>query len=46
MSHTEEASVGILDLLHRVPERWDGQQFWDLDEEDYGPKGSYERQED
>ncbi|CAB1013705.1 hypothetical protein FRC0534_01113 [Corynebacterium diphtheriae] len=24
---------------------WDGQQFWDLDEEDYGPKGSYERQE-
>ncbi|CAB0561562.1 hypothetical protein CIP107518_01545 [Corynebacterium diphtheriae] len=24
---------------------WDGQQFWDLDEEDYGPKGSYEQLE-
>ncbi|CAB0542574.1 hypothetical protein CIP107521_00691 [Corynebacterium diphtheriae] len=120
MSHTEDASVRTLDLLHRVPERWDGhtidwgewtqapficgpaslracencgctnpgimcsgwveqsnhagnvvilrtaqkkrlilrrctgcaktsvwdgQQFWDLDEEDYGPKGSYERRE-
>lgn len=120
MSHADGASVGILDLLHRVPERWDGhpidwdewtqapficgrtslhacencgctnsgimrsgwveqssyggnvvilrtaekkhlillrctgcaktsvwdgQQFWDLDEEDYGPEGSYAQME-
>lgn len=30
MSHTEGASVRILDLLHRVPERWDGHTIdWD-----------------
>nr|CAB0852670.1 hypothetical protein FRC0375_00637 [Corynebacterium diphtheriae] len=119
MSHTEDASVRTLDLLHRVPERWDGReiewgdwepapivcgsasnacdscgctsggivrkghaeqaksdgnvvplhskakthlilfrctgcaatsvfdgaQFWELDEQDYGPKGSYEQME-